>query len=698
MRPITARAMTLMFTMLLLLASALGRLLYLQIQEREAILERAAAIRQQSRQLLPNRGAILDRHGRVLANSVWLQSVVANPAQIADKPAVAAELGPILGMKPEQILGILLDPPSPGFAWIKRRIGPEQAQAVDRRALPGIATIPEPVRQYPQGPLAAQVVGFVGADGNGLEGLELYYEQELRGHPGRITAEFTLGEVPIHGTVTRLQPSQEGKTLVLTLDAALQKTVEQHLDQVLKKEKAKRVLVLAMEVETGDILVMAMRPGFDLNNLRDVSPEQMRNWAVTDLLQPGSIFKPLTVAAALEERAITLTDTFTDEGTILMPGGVPIRNWDGGVPHSAPVTVKELLGQSSNVGLIKIGRRIGNERFVNYLEAFGLLRPSRIDFPGEPEPYLGENWAEKREIDWANMFIGQHLGYTPVQMLQAMAALANGGTLVQPRLVSELRSADGAVVEVRAPARRQVLSAHTAAEIRELMIYNVEKGTGGLAITPGFRVGGKTGTAEKFERGIRLERFTAGFVGFAPAEAPRVAVLVLVDEPEGKGFGGLVAAPVFSALLPEIMSALAINPDPARLPKEPPRPKAVTPDPVPSLLWLPVTKALEKAFLAGYTPKLKGEGALVTAQGLKPGTVGKPGAVLELTADPTPRAEGLRVPSLLGMPLSEAGDVLHTLNLVLKAEGTGFVVAQDPKPGSLLPPRGTVRVQLSGQR
>lgn len=700
MRQTIFRARLLRAIMLLLLITAFGRLIYVQAFHRDFILSMASDMRQQDRDLYPNRGAILDRHGRILASSVWLESVVANPRQIEDKPAAAAQVAAILGMKPEQVLGILNDPPSPGFAWLMRRVTLEQARQIDSLGIEGIGTLPEPVRQYPQGDIAAQVIGFVGADGDGLEGLELYYEEELRGLPGEITAEFTLSEVPIYGTVTHLVPSQEGKTLVLGLDAALQKTVERYLDEVVQKQKANRALVLVMDVHTGDLLVMAMRPGFDLNDRDEATRDQMRNWAVTDALSPGSIFKPVTVAAALEEKAITMDELFVDEGVILMPGGVTMRNWDGGVPHRDPVTVRELLQQSSNVGMIKIGRKLGNERFTQYLEAFGFLRTTRVDFPGESEPYLGESWEEKREIDWANMFIGQHFSFTPLQMVRAIAAIANGGQLVEPRLVQEVRSSDGTQTVIRQPVRRQILSPQTAAEVRELMVGAVEKGTGGLALTPGFRVGGKTGTAEKFVNGKKIDRYTAGFVGFAPAEDPKVAVLVMVDEPEGQGFGGLVAAPVFSALAPEIMSALSINPDPERLPKEPPKPSAeARPDPVPNLLWLPVSKALEKAFLAGYTPRLKGEGSLVTRQSLNPGTVGKVGAELELTAEPAARDQpDHRVPSLQGMSLAEAGDVLHSLNLVLSAEGSGFVVEQDPAPGTPVPSRGTVRVKLTGRQ
>lgn len=698
MRTKSSRVLLLCIVMILMLLSVFGRLAYVQLWLADEIIAKAQEMRQQSRTLYPNRGAILDRHGRVLAHSVWLQSIVANPLQIADKPGTAAKVAAVLGLKTEQVLGILMDPPSPGFAWIARQVSLEQARAITDLEIEGIATLPEPVRQYPQGAIAAQIIGFVGADGDGLEGLELYYEEALRGKPGEVQAEFTLGDVPIYGTVTRHQSSEEGKTLVLAIDAALQKTIEQHLDAVLEREQAQRALALVMDVHTGEILTMAMRPGFDLNN-RDEAPfEQMRNWAVTDPLAPGSIFKPLTIAAALEERAITLQTRITDEGYLAMPGGVILRNWDGGMPHGEPVTVAEMLQQSSNVGLIKIGRAVPQNRFVSYLDAYGLLRETGIDFPGEAAPYLGDPWDEKREVDWANMYIGQHLMYTPVQMIRAMATIANGGYLVQPRLVREIR--DGEQVVPTPNDRRAILSPQTTAEVRELMVGAVEKGTGSLALTPGYRVGGKTGTAEKFVGGTLIDKYTAAFVGFAPADDPQVAVLIMVDEPSvGLGYGGLVAAPVFSTLVPEIMAALGINPDPALLPPEPPKPKEdPTPDPVADLVWLPVSKAMEKALLSGYTPKLKGDGVLVTSQSLKPGTIGKPGDVLELTAEPLGDQGGHRVPSLLGMPLAEAGAVLESLNLVLKAEGSGIVTAQHPGPGALLPPRGTVMVTLTGPR
>lgn len=684
----------------------LGRLTWVQVVKAHEITLKAEEIRLSRVELKPMRGAILDRKGLTLAVSVPRSAAVANTLQMKDFAAAALKLAPALGIPAGEIQATLEKQRGSGWVPLVRGLNQEQAGEIRKLKVEGISLVPETERYYPQRTSANQVIGYIDGEGKGKYGLEAFYDKELRGEPGHVRAEVLPTNTPIEDTIKELVLSKPGLDLMLTLDINLQRRIEDRLDQVIKEQDARRAAVLVMDVHTGEILVMAMRPGADPGDRKTwygagnkVDYGKINNWTL-DPMAPGSIFKAVTTAIALEEKAITLTDTFLDEGFIKLPGAT-IYNWDQVVrPQPEPRTIAELMAVSSNVGLIKVGQKIPRPTFVKYLKGFGFMDPTGIDFPRDSAANFGvTKFEEKYDVDWANMYIGQHLEVTPLQMLAAVSAIANGGYLVQPHLVREVRDSDGKVVRATpSTQRRQVISEQTATEVRDVMVHVVESAPAKPARPDHYTVGGKTGTVQKFDpkTGKIAERGTADFVGFAPANNPRVAMMVIVDDPRPPGYGGVIAAPLFKEFMPWVMQSLQILPNTREAEGQGTAPK-VESGVVPDLMHLPAAWAQERLIRAGFTPKLNGSGPVVTAQSLKPGATAKAGSTVELTLAPAdPKlAEQLYVPDFTGLSLAEASQLARELHLTIKPSGAGFVTRQEPAAGRLAPARSALGVTLA---
>ncbi|MFZ5814388.1 MAG: penicillin-binding transpeptidase domain-containing protein [Bacillota bacterium] len=704
------RAMVLRILVAVGLCVLVGRLAWFQVVKADEVVAREEFYRLQQESITPVRGALKDREGRYLAVSIPVRNVIASPYHMEPKnfARVAAELARHLPMKAEEIERLFQGKPKSQFVPIAKGVDLQTAGKIQEKKLPGISVLPATQRTYPQGATANQLIGWLNFEGRGDYGLEHYYDKELRGKEGFVRAELTYGGTPIEGTVKSQLPPEPGLDLTLTIDAYLQQTFEAALDRVIKEQEATRALAIAMDVKTGEILAMAMRPGADLgdrsqwvlpNNKLDES--RLFNWAITPL-PPGSIFKTITTSIALEERLIDLNTLIEDSGKLVIDGWV-VTNWDQFIPvQPKPMTIAELLQNSSNIGLIKVGQRIPNETFVRYLQSFGFMAPTGVDLPGELGSVGLEGFEEKRPVDWANMYIGQHLEVTPLQMVRAVAAIANGGHLVQPHLVKEMRDPEGTLVW-KAPTRSltQVISAQTAQEVRELLVSVVEKGTGRAALVDGYTVGGKTGTAQKYEKGKEKARGLADFIGFAPASDPRVVLMILVDEPKPPGYGGQIAAPLFRELMPHVMRSLAIPPDKPADPAKagPPQPAPAGAQAlVPDVRFLPLAWAEQKLKDAGFAVKAAGDGPVVAEQSVKPGASVKVGSTVELKLAPPPAGK-VQVPDLRGLTLSEASRLATELGLTLKqADGSGFVVEQSAPPGTALDPAAVVTVRLSTTR
>lgn len=691
------RAGFLRMVVVLVLMVLAGRLTWVQVVKADDIKLRVEDMRLVQQTLQPVRGSIMDRKERVLALSVVSYTAVANTRQMTDPgdPAkVANQLGPAIGLDPQVILKKLADNPDTGWVPIQKDLTLEQKQKVDGLRLAGIYFEQQAYRQYPQGATANQVIGYM-SEGKGAYGLEGFYDKDLAGKPGQVVAEMTALKTPIEGTVKQQVDTVPGQTLVLSLDAGLQQFVEARLDRAVQEADAKRAAAIAMDIHTGEILVMAMRPGADLNSPATWDWSQLNNWTMLNM-PPGSIFKTITSSAALEERTITLNTSFPDPGRWEVGSGV-ITNWDGVVPPKpTPSTIAELMQRSSNVGLVQVGQTLKHDDFIKYLKGYGFMDLTGVDLTDEGGSYGLNNFDKKQPYDWANMYIGQHLEVTPLQMVQAVAAIANGGHLVKPHLVREIRDPEGHVVStIPTETKRQVISAQTAKEEQDIMVSVIEKAYQ-TAKPQGYTAGGKTGTAQKFENGKEKARGLADFIGFAPASNPQVVLMVLVDEPKPPGYGGVYAAPIFADLMPQVMRAIGIGPDtPAALGQEHAPPAAVQ-GIVPDVQWLPLTWAKERLTAAGFTAKVNGAGDLVGAQSLKAGTATSAGSVVDLTAAPKPPAnENIHVPDFRGLSLTEASRLATDVGLTLKSSGTGFVADQQPAPGATVPARSAFTVRLA---
>jgi len=693
-----------------LLLALIGRLAWFQVVKADEILAREEARRLQEASYKPVRGALVDRTGRTLAISIPERDVVASPYHMEAKnfARVASVLAPFLGVDAATLERQLADNAESQYLVLARGVDLTTAEAITQEMLPGISLVESSERIYPQGDVANQIIGYLDDQGVGVYGLEAEYEEYLRGVEGFVRAEMTYDNAPIAGTVRTNTPAQDGLTAVLTIDAYLQRVFEEALDEVINNEDARRALAIAMDVQTGEILAMAMRPGANLSDRNTwlnpdgtLAAERITNWAVTPL-PPGSSFKTVTTAIALEEGLLGLDTLIPDSGQLEIDGWT-IWNWDRAVPVSPRLmTIAELLQTSSNVGLIQVGQRIPHETFQRYLQAFGFTEPTGLDFPHEDAATGLANWEEKRDIDWANMYIGQHLEVTPLQMVRAAAVFANGGKLVRPHLVRELRDPEGNVVWT-APTDplRTVISEQTAAEVRELMVSVIEKAYN-QARVPGYTAGGKTGTAQKFEGGVEKDRGLGDFLGFAPASDPRVAMFVLIDEPKPPGYGGTIAAPIFAKLMPVVLRTLGVPPDnpveeswsASAAPAAQQQAKVAVPD----ARFLPVNWAVQRLTDAGLNPRLTGEGAVVSTQSLAPGSEAAPGAEVALTLAPLVPGE-VTLPDFRGLTLADASRLAAELGLVVKqAGGSGFVAEQSPAAGTPVEAGSVVTLRLSNVR
>lgn len=701
------RMMTLLLLFCVAMVALLGRLGYWQFYKGEELADMGRQIRAFEAPVRAPRGAILDRHGRPLAESQTAWSVSANPKEVKDPAGVAARLAPILKLPAADIQKLLEKRAS--YVYIKRKASDQQYQQIkairDQKGPGGLSVLhginlePEAKRYYPEGTLAAHVLGIAGLDNQGLEGLEAYYDEQLSGKNGSIEVERDARGYEIVGGERRVVPPQPGLTAVLCIDKALQLILEQAADRAIAVTESKRAALIVMDVPTGCILAMTSRPSFDPNSFGNTDPRDRRMWLVADAVSPGSIFKPITASGAMEEGLVTLQTPFHDPGCMQFAKGTPsVCNWNSAGFGSGTIT--DVMKTSSNVGFGQIGLMLGAERFYKYLDLFNLTRKTGIDIPGEAMGLqLPLKIAKEHPRDLATQAFGQTLTTTPIQMLAAINAIANDGKWVQPHLLMEFRDPSGQRVQRFEPRVRPIISPDTAREVQLLMEKVVSEGTGKGAQVAGYGVAGKTGTAEKFVEGKKLDGvYIASFAGFAPVPNPRVSVLVMLDEPGGGlRYGGQIAAPVFSQMVGDILRYLQIPPRTPAGPAKAGRPEQVQ---VPNFVNLTPDLARAVAKEAGLKLALNGAGGpLVTAQVPPSGAALAPGGTVTLRVDPEPPqgqiAGTIRVPDLTGMTLRQAADLLSGMGLYLhRPEGNGAVVRQEPVPGAAVPQNSRIQLWL----
>ena len=513
--------------------------------------------RLQSETLAADRGTIFDRDGRELAVTVEGVTVYANPGEITEPENVASLLAPLVARNPTDLAQDLAS--DAAFVYVARQLDPESAAPIREAGLTGIYFLSEPRRVYPTGALAAHVVGFVSdGDNAGLEGIELFYDTELAGTPGALLVERDpQGQVIPQGEYLVEHPEQ-GSDLVLTIKSEIQYSATQALAAALERTGAASGSVVVIDPESGEILAMANLPSFDPNDRSGASLDALRNRAVTDLFEPGSTQKLVTIAGALESDIVAPNTSFE------IPERIEILDtvFKDVTVHPDQLTVTEIVAHSSNLGTILVGDLLGTRSLYTYMYSFGQGRASGLDFPGEAGGVLRppEDWCLTTCL--AGTSIGYHVSVTPLQMAMVYAVVANDGMWVQPHLVKEVVDGEGNRQE-SLPLARRVISAETASQMRIMLEAVVVRGTGSAAAVPGYRVGGKTGTTEKYltdAQEYSEEEVVASFIGMAPIDDPRIVIAVVLDSPQEYASGGRGAAPVFAEVMLAALHQVGVAP------------------------------------------------------------------------------------------------------------------------------------------
>jgi len=608
--------------------------------------------------LPPKRGTVFDREGHELALSVEVGSVYAHPRQIKEKAKTARRLSLILKERHGNILN-LLKSKSP-FVWIKRRIDPDLAKRVDALNLEGVNITTETRRYYPEKEVAAHLIGFSGIDNQGLEGLERRYEEYLRGPQySIIQMRDAMGR---SFSISRPIPSGRGmRNLILTIDRDIQYKAQQALKSAVKKARAKGGHCLVVDPETGEILAMAVIPEFNPNIFSKYKPYQWRNRAITDCFEPGSTIKAFLLAASLEERIVTPDTQFDCEHGKYAVGAHVIHDCH----EYGVLSVADIVKLSSNIGAIKIGKKLGYATFCEYLRKFGFGSKTRIDLLGERKGFVRAT-EKTRELDRTTLFFGHGMSTTSLQLAMAMAAIANGGKLMRPYVVKAIIDESGRKVKETCPeVVRRVVSHETAKEVTRVLEGVVSReGTGTRASIEGFRVAGKTGTSQKIDpktKRYSKTKYEAIFVGFVPVNKPKLVILVMIDEPKGVSYGGVVAAPVFKEIGQWSLSHLRVNPEA--------NPTAI-------------------AFASQSCPSAGDGGRTQTRMN---GLVHQ--IAIELKEESESEEPGA-LPDFSGLGIREVLKKTRSLGLEVLFEGSGLAVKQHPKPGVSLQRIKTVKVSF----
>lgn len=515
------------------------------------------------RTLQSPRGTIYDRNHRPLAMSVLVQSLYADPYMLNQPPAkIADEIAPYVNLPKDKIIAKLQE--DTGFVWIDRMMDPDKSKAVEavikKNKIEGLNFVEESRRFYPNGSLLAQVLGFVGTDDKGLDGLEKELDDEIRGDTTKELVATDLKGNAIFGSVmSQFLPDKE-RTATLTIDTTVQFIAERALDQAMKETHASGASIIIMDPKTGEILAMANRPTYNPNDYSKGTEADFKNRAVTNIYEPGSTFKPIIASAALASGKWSLDKVFHDTGAVVANGHA-IQNWND--QGYGDVKLLDILKYSINTGMAHIGLTTGPEILLKYIKAFGFGRKTGIDLPGEGAGILF-NLNDMSDIDTATMSIGQGIAVTPLQMVQAFGALANGGVMMRPHIIKEIDNPDGTVYKKTEEVKAgEPISPEVDKEIVSILEKEVSEGGGNKAHVEGYQFAGKTGTAQKLNTengGYYAGRYIASFIGFGPLPNPKFVALIVIDDPEGTFYGGQIAAPVFKNIMSQLVRYYQISP------------------------------------------------------------------------------------------------------------------------------------------
>jgi cell division protein FtsI/penicillin-binding protein 2 len=528
------------------------RLILIQVVEAEKYQEKAVKQRLRRVDIPPSRGAIYDRNGQELAVSVEVFSVYATPYLVSDPRDAAVKLSQVLQLSEKEIFKKLIK--NTGFVYLVRKVDRETATAVKALKIEGIGLLKESKRVYPAS-VASNIIGFVDIDNKGLAGLELFYDHILRGKSGRIITESDPKGRSIPGGILSYVKPQHGEDIYLTIDREIQYKAEVELQRAVRECKARAGSVIVMNPENGEIYAMATTPTFDNNNLKTLTNENRRNRAIVNLYEPGSTMKTIIATAALEEKI------FSPGSTFYLPPTIRVGNKIIREAHGRPArtfTFSEIVEKSSNIGAVTIGLKLGKVRIAKHIAKFGLTTKTGVDFPGEIAGRLPDVSAWSATTI-GNVPFGQGIATTPLAMTKAVAVIANGGHDILPHFLLKR----GQLVGEKKYRSRQLISAKTSRLMREILTRAVEKGTGKKARIGGYKVAGKTGTAQKPRekgRGYEPGKYISSFIGFVPAKKPRLIISVVIEEPRGAFYGGTIAAPVFRRIAEFALRHLRIPP------------------------------------------------------------------------------------------------------------------------------------------
>ncbi|MGH9406180.1 MAG: penicillin-binding protein [Terriglobia bacterium] len=662
-----------------------GRLYYLDIIEYVHWLNRAQHQQQRTVELAPQRGVIYDSHMRPLAMSLPVDSVYAVPSHIAD-PAMAARLvAPVLGLN-AQTLHARFDT-SRTFCWVKRKLSAGVSARIEALGLKGIYFQKEMKRFYPMNDLAATIVGYVGMDDSGLGGLEQSLDRLIRGQPGHA---LVMEDARRQTFSTRADPGKAGMSVVLTLDSAIQYIAERVLDADVAKWHAKGGVIVVEDPDTGRILAMASNPRFDPNNYEQSPAEDRIDKGVAWIYEPGSVFKSVTISSAIQEGLARPTDLINCQMGAIELGGRTIHDVRDAIRHelAGPMSVSQVLAYSSDVGAVKIALRLGEDRFYHDIRKFGFGSKTGIGLPGEEQGLLmpPDQWSG---VSIGEFAIGQGIGVTPVQLTGAYSAIANGGELVEPRIVKDIFR--GNMREPIPPQwARRVLSPETAASMRQMLKGVVDYGSGVAAQLDGYSAGGKTGTAQKVENGrYSHSHYVASFIGMAPINRPALVILVSIDTPQGGIYGAEVAAPAWREVAQASLSYLGVPHD---QPLEPTKPATLLAA-NPALNRDPANAGGAAGIAGNAHSALAPEPAseLDSPSGAPAPPAARPSAgTVVISTGPL-----VKVPDFSGLDQRKVAEECQAMGLRLTLTGSGLAAAQDPLPGLKTPQGSTVSVAFA---
>jgi len=616
-----------------------ARMFQLQVLKKEELYKLANQQQNVEIPMVAKRGTVYDSKNNELAVSIEVDSLYADPRKVVNVDRTARAIAPILQVEPDELRKRLKSQSS--FEWIQRKISPKEVDQIKALHLPGLLFLKENKRFYPNAQLAAHVIGFVGLDSRGLEGIEVQYDTSLNGK-GQIWKmnRDALGRGIAMDEPLPSNQEEHYRNVVLTLDKQIQYVVETELSQTVQKWGAKGGLAIAMDPLTGKVLAMAAYPFFNPNQFLQYRSGVWRNRAISDVFEPGSLFKTFLAAAALEERVVRPTDSFYCENGSYTTYDRTIHD----TSKHGWLTFQQIIKVSSNIGALKVGEKIGKERLYKYICAFGFGEKTQIGLPGEAKGIVHHPryWAP---IALDTISFGQGISVTGIQLASALSAIANGGVLMKPTVVERITNEKGETVQSFQPKPiRRVLSERGARAVAAMLEVTTEKGgTGAGAVPAGYEVAGKTGTAQKVDArwgGYADDRYVSAFMGFAPADEPKMVLLVVVDEPQGANYGGVVAAPAFRTIMEKTLPYLNAHP----------------------------------------------EGTVIVENSAVPFSIQEISETRsEIETLQVRKEEGKEVmPDLTGLPMRSALSQIEGKGLIIKVSGNGRVIEQIPRAGAMI--------------